>query len=308
MNHNGTIDDGRWQELRENVHLENGFYPLRLTLHASMFPKCESSAEQNRCRQTNAFTECTYVCVADHTSHTLDAQKRAKVKRENSIRTIVIPFFRITGPYQLFTLNKHAHTNSDTLTVHAHKHLLPAAHAFGQTRRWWWWWWCWWRCIRYMLAHYLLKVKYCRSFSLRLSLSPTRSVFKWNDKHKYRTKNKPAVYLVWLIYVILFFSKCDGQRLRILHSPSLSLCLPSCGTHRMEFSIENHTDQQWIFRTKFCGLSKLKFDTHFVDDGCRGRKTVGGRPEGKTATAMAGGLQLWSEGGKTSRGFNKLSF
>lgn len=34
----GTIDDddddGGWQELKENVHLENGFYPLRFTLHA----------------------------------------------------------------------------------------------------------------------------------------------------------------------------------------------------------------------------------------------------------------------------------
>lgn len=36
MNHNGAIDDGRWQELSENVHLENGFYPLGLTLHASV--------------------------------------------------------------------------------------------------------------------------------------------------------------------------------------------------------------------------------------------------------------------------------
>lgn len=33
----------------------------------------------------------------------------------------------------------------------------------------------------------------------------------------------------------------------------------------LEFSIENHIDRQWIFRAKFCGLSKLKFDIHFVN-------------------------------------------
>lgn len=64
--------------------------------------------------------------------------------------------------------------------------------------------------------------------------------------------------------------------------------------HRLEFSIENHTNRQWIFRVKFCGLSKLKFDIHFVNigDGEIGRmnkRTSAGRD------------------GKTKR-FNELSF
>lgn len=46
-----------------------------------------------------------------------------------------------------------------------------------------------------------------------------------------------------------------------------TLSSPLCDTSRMEFSIENHIDRQWIFRTKFCGLSKLKFDIHFVSGG-----------------------------------------
>lgn len=38
----------------------------------------------------------------------------------------------------------------------------------------------------------------------------------------------------------------------------------SLSIYRMEFSIENRIDRQWIFRAKFCGLSKLTFDIHFV--------------------------------------------
>lgn len=101
-------------------------------------------------------------------------------------------------------------------------------------------------------------------------------------------------------FFLFLLLKCDGQRLRILHSPFLHVI------HRMEFSIENHTDQQWIFRANFCGLSKLKFDTHFVSR----RWCVKERKWDKRKNRDRGGegVQLWNEQGKTRKGSTNYLF
>lgn len=160
----------------------------------SVLPKFESSAERNGCRQTNAFQ---YIYVSHTRSRSEYKAAGKSEERENSIRTIVIPFFRITGPYQLFTLNKHTHTLALTLSqTPSHTHLGRANQTLAMMMT----------MAIYSIhfsSHYLLKVTHCSPLSHTQSVS-----IKWNDKHKYRPKKKSAVYLVGVMcdFFLLFIS------------------------------------------------------------------------------------------------------
>lgn len=76
------ILDGRRIVTSENVHLENGFYPLSITLH-TYAPKFESSHSMEKQRISTA---------------------SVSVLTDNG----GIPFFGISGSYQQFSLNTHA--------------------------------------------------------------------------------------------------------------------------------------------------------------------------------------------------------
>lgn len=142
------------------------------------------------------------------TVHNIPIELESDINNSNTL-------FRISGPYQLFTLNTDAHTHRQTMATTIHS------------------------------GHYLLTTQHYTLW------------YKWNDKYKYQPKNSNTMLLP--IRVMCDLLETMGNTFKHLSlSPSSTLPI-----YRMAFSIENRIDRQWIFRAKFCGLSKLKFDIHF---------------------------------------------
>lgn len=144
------------------------------------------------------------------TVHNIPIELESDINNSNTL-------FRISGPYQLFTLNTDAHTHT--------------------ARRW--------------RRRYILATIYSQRNTIHFGINGTINI---------NTNRKTAIRCSYLFGSCVICSKRWATHSNISLSLSPSSTLP---IYRMAFSIENRIDRQWIFRAKFCGLSKLKFDIHF---------------------------------------------